>query len=68
MAQDALSLEVLEGLARAAGVDITTMPPETLLTGELAEIWRGVARLDNLNIQDELPAFVSLLKETGDES
>lgn len=68
MPRDLLSLQVLEGLARAAGVDITTMPPETLLTGELAEIWRGVARLDNLSIQDELPAFVSLLKETDDGS
>jgi|GEM_PF-3453219 len=68
MAQDTLSLEMLEGLARAAGVDITTMPPETLLTGELGEIWRGVAQLDDLSIQDELPALVSLLKETDDGS
>ncbi len=63
MAQGELSREVIEGLARAAGIDPATMPPDKLLQGEMADVWRGIARFDDLDIQKELPAFVSALSE-----
>ena len=64
MAHGELSSEVLEGLARAAGIDLRTMPVERLMQGEMAEIWRGIQRWDALDVPWETPATVSLLDES----
>ena len=65
MAHGELSREVLEALARAAGIDLVTMPAERLMQGEMAEIWRGIQRWDALQAQWETPATVSRLEESS---
>jgi len=63
MAQEELSREMLEGLVRAAGIDLEVVSLETLIKGDLPVVWAGIRRLDDLKIQNELPAFVSVLEE-----
>jgi hypothetical protein len=65
MAHGELSREVLEGLAKAAGIDLRTMPVERLMQGETAAIWRGIEQWDALHAQWETPANVSRLEESG---
>ncbi len=65
MAHGELSREVLDGLAKAAGIDLRTMPAERLMQGELAEIWRGIQRWDALDVHWETPATVSRLEESS---
>jgi hypothetical protein len=67
MAQEELSREMLEGLARAAGIDLETVSVETLMKGDLPVVWAGIRRLDDLKVQNELPAFVSVLEEGGND-
>ena len=68
MAYGELSRETLEGLARAAGIDLQAISIETLIKGDMPVVWEGIQRFDDLNIQDEMPAFVSVLEEGGDGS
>ena len=68
MAYGKLTRERLEGLARAAGIDLTAIPIETLIKGDMPVVWEGILRFDDLNIQNEIPAFVSVLEEGGDGS
>jgi hypothetical protein len=63
MAQEELSREVLEGLAQAAGIDLESVSVETLMKGDLPVVWEGIRRLGHMKIQNELPAFASVLEE-----
>lgn len=63
MAQEELSREMLKGLARATGIDLEAVSVETLMKGDLPVVWAGIRRLDDLKVQNELPAFVSVLEE-----
>jgi len=63
MEQEELSREMLEGLARAAGIDLEAISVEALMKGDLSVVWAGIRRLDDLKVQNELPAFVSVLEE-----
>ncbi len=63
MAQEELSREMLEGLARVAGIDLEAVSVETLMKGDLPVVWAGIRRLDDLKVQNEMPAFVSVLEE-----
>lgn len=65
MAHGELSREVLEGMAKAAGIDLMTMPAERLMQGEMNEIWRGIQQWDALDVQWETPATVSRLEESS---
>ena len=65
MAHGELSREVLEGMAKAAGIDLRTMPAERLMQGEMNEIWRGLQLWDALDFQWKTPATVSRLEESS---
>jgi hypothetical protein len=66
MAKRELTCEVIEGLARAAGVDTNAVPVDLLLKGDLPIVWEGINKFDALNIQNEIPAFVTYLVEEED--
>ena len=68
MAYGKLTRETLVGLARAAGIDLSAVPVETLIKGDMPVVWEGILRFDELDIQNEVPAFVSVLEEGGDGS
>lgn len=67
MAHGKLTNETLEGLARAAGIDLNAVSVDTLLRGDLPLVWEGIRKFDDLDIQFQMPAFVSRVEVGADE-
>lgn len=67
MAHGKLDREVLEGLARAAGVDLNVVSVDTLLRGDLPLVWEGIRKFDEMDVQFQMPAFVSRVEVDVDE-